>query len=116
MKRYLLMVKHAPYQSVDSLENYELALALAAFEQAVSLIFIGGGVLQLLSNQAPNLQKAFTKGYGALDIYGIEKVYLDKDSLADYELTPEALMIPTQLVTRQEIASLMVSHDIVLSL
>ena len=57
----------------------------AAFEQDVSLAFIDDGVYQLKKGQNTDgiATKNFTKTFGALEMYDVEKLYVEKESLEE---------------------------------
>jgi len=50
-KRFLYVNRRAPYGSIYALESLEVVLIGAAFEQDVSLAFLGDGVYQLTKGQ-----------------------------------------------------------------
>lgn len=115
MKKYLIIMQHAPYESSLALEGLELTLAIAAFDQDVSLLFRGAGILQLLQNQHPNplAYKDFTKAYTGLSLFGITEVYVCHDSLAGYN-NPD-LIIQPKIIDNIKIAALIKQHNIVLN-
>lgn len=108
-------MQHGPYESSLALEGLELALAIAAFNQEVSLLFQGAGILQLLQNQkpVPLAHKDFTKAYTGLSLFDIANVYICQDSLSRYS-NPD-LIIQPQIVDELKIADLIKDHDIVLN-
>ena len=55
-KSLLLLIRHSPYGSSLARASIDVALAAAAFDQAVSLLFVGDGVLQLLPEQRTEQQ------------------------------------------------------------
>jgi sulfur relay protein TusC/DsrF len=116
MKKYLLILKHSPYQSSLAAEGLELALALSAFNQTVSLLFIEQSVLQLLPQQQPDhmFYKDFTKAYTGLSLFDINNVYISQASVQQYNIAD--LIIKPQIIDDLNIASLINSHDIVLTL
>jgi tRNA 2-thiouridine synthesizing protein C len=59
--------------------------------------------------------KDFSKTYRALDGYGIEKVYVERESLTERGLGEDDLVIPVELIDRAEMARLMDKMDVVLS-
>ena len=109
-------MQHAPYASSLALESLELAMAIAAFDQEVSLLFKNAGILQLLKHPEPNpLQhKAFTNAYSAINLFGITNVYVCQTSLYEYK-NAELIMQPL-IVSDLQISELLTSHDIVLNL
>jgi tRNA 2-thiouridine synthesizing protein C len=50
-KKFMYVNRHAPYGTVYALEGLEVVLVGAAFEQDVSMAFIGDGVFQLKKGQ-----------------------------------------------------------------
>lgn len=116
MKKYLLIIKNSPYQNSVANETLEFALALSAFNQAVTLLFIDDGILQLTSNQNPNaiFYKNFTKVYEGLNLFDIHDIYVSQLSLQKYSQLN--LMIQPQVVDELKISELISNHDIVLTL
>lgn len=117
VKRFLFVNRKAPHGTVYALEGLEMVLIAAMFEQDVHLAFLDDGVFQLRRNQAPNLleMKDFSKTYRALEGYGIDKVYVEAESLAERGLSTDELVIPVTAIGRAEMAALMDSMDVVLS-
>lgn len=118
MKKYLLIMQQSPYQSSLALEALEFALALGAFNQDVTLLFVEQGILQLLPQQHAELisYKNYTKAYEGLSLFDINAVYISKDSLHDYKYEVQDLLIRPQVVDALGIKTLMDTHDIVLTL
>ena len=50
-KKFMYVNRHAPHGTVYALEGLEVVLIGAAFEQEVSMAFIGDGVFQLKQGQ-----------------------------------------------------------------
>jgi len=118
MKKYLIILQQAPFANSQSLEAVELALALAAFAQPVTLLFMAEGVLQLLANQDAELiaQRSFTKAFTGLELFDISAVYADQDALQHYKLASTQLSINPAPISSAQIAELLAKHDIILSL
>lgn len=130
-KKFLYINRKAPYGTIYALESLEVVLIGAAFEQDVSLAFIDDGVYQLIDKQDTSGigMKNFSKAYKALGDFGINKLYVSKESLAERGLSLENLMQLTWedenedyaekpsiiLVDRAEMAQLMTTQDVVLS-
>jgi tRNA 2-thiouridine synthesizing protein C len=109
----------------------EVVLISAAFEQQVSLAFIDDGVYQLVDKQdtAGIGMKNFSKTYRALGDFEINKLYVEKEALAERGLAVENLMQLTWedenedyaekpsiiLVDRAEMAQIIAGQDVVLS-
>jgi tRNA 2-thiouridine synthesizing protein C len=117
VKRFLFVNRKAPHGTVYALEGLEMVLIAAMFEQDVHLAFLDDGVFQLRRNQAPTVleMKDFSKTYRALEGYGIDKVFVETESLSERGLSPDELVIPVTAVGRAEMTALMNSMDVVLS-
>jgi len=94
IKKFMYVNRRAPYGTVYALESLEVVLIGAAFDQDVSLAFIGDGVFQLKAGQngSDSDQKNFSPIYQALGDYDVTKLYVEKESLEERGLTLEDLM------------------------
>jgi len=116
-KRYLIVCRRAPYGDSYAREALDVALAAAAFDQGVALLFLGDGVAQLVNaqNSAAIGEKSFEKQLSALPLYDVDTLYADADALQRRGLSANDFSLPAQLVDAQEIAALLASHDVVLN-
>lgn len=116
MKKYLLVMQHSPYKNSLAAESLEFALALSAFNQPVSLLFIDEGILQLTVNQTPASihHKNFSKVYEGLSLFEIHDVYVTQASMQKYQQLN--FMIQPQIVDDSKVSELIADHDIVLTL
>jgi len=117
VKKFLYVNRKAPYGTIYALESLEVVLISAAFDQDVSLAFIDDGVYEIVKGQDTkgSEMKNFSPTYRALEGYDIEKLYVEKESLADRGLTEADLLVPVKVLSRGEMADLMESNDVVLS-
>lgn len=117
VKKFLYVNRKAPYGTVYALESLEVVLIGAAFEQDVTLVFMDDGVFQLTKGQdtAGAGMKNFSPTYRALEMYDVEKLYVDKESLEARGLTEEDLLVDVQVMSAAEIRDLMEEQDVVLS-
>lgn len=117
VKRFLYVNRKAPHGTIYALEVLEMVLISAMFEQDVHIAFLDDGVFQIKKNQAPaHLEmKDFSKTYRALEGYGIEKVFVEKESMEERGLASSDLVIPVAVIGRKEMMDLMESADVVLS-
>jgi tRNA 2-thiouridine synthesizing protein C len=112
-KSLLLLIRHSPYGSSLARASIDVALAAAAFDQAVSLLFVGDGVLQLLPDQdgeergVRNLGRLLT----SLPLYDIEQVYVDAEAAARYRLDLDAAPVTANALDREAMSQLLLSHD-----
>ena len=117
IKKFMYVNRRAPYGSVYALESLEVVLVGAAFDQDVSVVFADDGVFQLKKGQDTSEveMKNFSPTYRALEMYDVEKLYVDKESLEARGLTEEDLVVPVEVMSNAEIGELMEQQDVVLS-
>lgn len=117
VKKFMFVNRKAPYGTVYALEVLEMVLISAAFDQDVHLVFMDDGVFQLKKGQTPADvgMKNFSPTFRALEGYDIEKVFVEKESLAERGLTEADLLIDVEVMGRAEMAELMNSMDVVLT-
>jgi tRNA 2-thiouridine synthesizing protein C len=109
--------RSAPYGTIYGLECLELVLTAAAYAQDGSVVFLDDGVFQLKKNQDSTGigMKNFSKTYGALDDYGVEKIYVEKESLDARGLTAGDLVIPVEVLDADDLREIMSRQDVVIS-
>ena len=117
IKKFMYVNRRAPYGSVYALESLEVVLVGAAFNQDVSVVFADDGVFQLKKGQDTEElgMKNFSPTYRALEMYDVEKLYVEKESLEARGLTEEDLVVPVEVMSNSEIGKLMEQQDVVLS-
>ncbi|MHB9100450.1 MAG: sulfurtransferase complex subunit TusC [Sulfuricella sp.] len=117
VKKFAFINRKAPYGTIYALESLEVVLISAAFDQDVSLVFVDDGVYQLKKGQATKAvgMKNFSPTYRALEGYDIEKLYVEKESLESRGLTEEDLIVDVEVLTSEEMATLMDEQDVVIS-
>lgn len=78
-KRLLIIADQSPYGSAHCRELLDMALAAAAFDQAVSILLRGSAVNWLRPNQAAEAieQKSLLRNLGAAAIYGVDTCYAE---------------------------------------
>ncbi|PCJ26070.1 MAG: sulfurtransferase complex subunit TusC [SAR86 cluster bacterium] len=117
-KSIAFITRAAPYGRGNSKLCLEMALACAVFEQEVNYIFLDDGVYQLLRNQ--NASDIDSNSLGdtleALELYGIENVCVDENSLRKRNLKAEDLLDNIKLVDQNTISSLLTQSDCVFNL
>ena len=116
-KKFLYVNRKAPYGTIYALEMLEVVLIGAAFEQDVSLAFVGDGVYQLTKGQdTKGLEmKNFSPTFRALEDYDVTKLYVEKEALQARGLSKADLVVPVEVVSAQRMAEIMESQDVVLS-
>ena len=112
-KSLLLLIRHSPYGSSLARASIDVALAAAAFDQAVSLLFVGDGVLQLMPEQQTEEQGVRNLGklLASLPLYDIEQVYVDAHSAARYQLDLSTTAVTAQALDSEAMSRLLLTHD-----
>jgi len=117
VKKFLYVNRKAPYGTIYALESLEVVLIGAAFEQDVSLAFLGDGVYQLVKGEDTKALevKNFSPTYRALEDYDVTKIYVDDEALRVRGLSEADLVIPVEVVSAERMAEIMEEQDVVLS-
>ena len=116
-KKFMFVNRSAPYGTIYALESLEVVLISAAFDQDVSLVFVGDGVWQLKKGQqTKGIEiKNFSPTYRALEGYDVEKLYVERESLEARGLAEEDLIVDVTVLSSAELGKLMDEQDVVLS-
>jgi len=116
-KSILIVCRKSPYGTSLAREAIDIALAAAAFDQPLSLLFAGDGVYQLKKEQ--NSEAIASKNHGkvltALPLYGIDTLYVEDSALRLRGLATEDLLLPVQTLDGDSIKDLMASHQILIN-
>ena len=93
------LFRTAPHGNAISREGLDALLAATAFCDEEE---IDDGVLNLLDGQNPELllQKDFIRTFKLLDLYDIEQRFVCADSLDQYNLQTEQLIISAEKIDR----------------
>ena len=116
-KRILLVCRRGAYGQSLSRAALDVALAAAAFEQHVTLLFMGDGVWQLLPEQDPagiglkNLNATLR----SMPLYDIEQFYVDEEALTSRGIALNELEGQCTALSSQQMAEFIDAHDQVLS-
>ena len=98
------LFRTVPHGNAISREGLDALLAATAFcdEEEIGVFFIDDGVLNLLDWQNPELllQKDFIRTFKLLDLYDIEQRFVCADSLDQYNLQTEQLIISAEKMDR----------------
>lgn len=112
-KRVLLVIRHSPYGSSLARASLDMALAAAAFEQHIDLLFMGDGVLQLLPDQdaaAVGLRN-HARTLASLPLYDIDSVYVERAAADRYHIDLALAPLVVLPLDHHEIHQLMCQHD-----
>ncbi len=116
-KKFLYVNRRAPYGSVYALESLEVVLIGAAFEQDVTVAFVDDGVYQLKKGQDTKEvdMKNFSPTYRALEMYDVEKLFVEKESMEARGLTADDLLVPVEELSSAQLADLMEEQEVILT-
>jgi tRNA 2-thiouridine synthesizing protein C len=114
MKQFLFVLRKPPHSGAYVQEMLDIILTTAAFDQPTSLLLLDDAVFQLKTGQQPADfgMKETLPIFRALEIYDVNSIYAEIESLEERGLKPADLCLPVQLVYRKDIASLMRRHQV----
>lgn len=126
-KKVMVTVRKAPHGSIYVQESIEVMFIFATYDMDLSVVFLDDGVLALQAGQ--NTKELGIKGFmaslGALVDWEVTKVYVDRQSLKDRNISEEAMIaigkdeetdapIRPRVLDSAEIAAMMATqHSIV---
>jgi len=102
-----IIITTPPHGSDAASQALDTALACAAFDQKVTVIFQDDGVWQLLPQpiDSPLGDKSLLAQFKLMELYGVNAVKICSDSLKRARLTVEQLALPGQAMSRSEISA-----------
>ena len=111
------LIKQSPYGSALARDALDMALASAAFDQQVSLVFIHDGVFQLVDNQQSHIiaQKSLEKSLAAMALYGIDDCYACSSSIDNRNIKALSEKLTIKKVDTQTIHQIIADADQVMS-
>jgi len=117
VKKFMFVNRKAPFGTIYALESLEVVLISAAFDQDVSLVFMDDGVYQIKKGQDSKGigMKNFSPTYRALEGYDIEKLFVEKESMDSRGLTAEDMIVPVEILSKDQLTSLMEDQDVILT-
>lgn len=94
----------SPYGRSLTADGLDMLLATAAFDQTVTVAFLGPGLFNLLPGDSTAAGvKNQTKGFASLPLFDVANVLVDERELARYGLATDQFVLP---VTSLSLASL----------
>ena len=108
----LMTLRSTPYGLQVAKESLDVALVLSAFEQSPGILFIDEGVLQLLpTSHLPSSHKHIGKILCALEMYDINQLWVEQQSLDQFGLMATDLSQTVTVIDRSKVASLYAQYD-----
>lgn len=110
-------MRSTPHSSTQLQEQLDVILTAAAFDQTVALLFLDDGVFQLKKDQQVKKQglKDTASIFNALEIYDVNDVFSEVESLQERGLKPSDLSLPVKEFYRKDINQLMQGYDLLIS-
>lgn len=104
-----IVIGQPPISNIEAKEAVDLALACAAFEQKVNLLFIDEGIFHLLKgqNQLFHDDKLHDRLLSALKFYDIQNIYAAKACLKRYALSEARLIDGVTLLSKHDIQAML---------
>jgi tRNA 2-thiouridine synthesizing protein C len=117
MKTFLFVLRRSPHEGSGIRESLDMLMTAAAFDQAVRLLFLDDGVFALKSGQQPECLGLRPVGplFAALELYDVEGLWVEAESLAHRGLAPANLSRPTRSIARAEVAAFIAEADLVVA-
>ena len=98
-KKICFVFQQSPYGSSASHEGLEALLAFSAYDQNLSVIFMGDGVFQLIKDQRSELssRKSMEKMLSALDLYDLPAPLVCSQALKKRQLMQDNIAIDVSI-------------------
>ena len=114
--KFLFILKRAPHGTIYPYEGLEVILIMAAFEQIINVVFTDDGVYCLKKGMdtAGIGVKDYSATFRVLEPYGIEHLYVDRESLEERGLTEADLVTGVEVLDKEEIAKVINEQDVIL--
>lgn len=109
MNQLAVVFRTAAHGQASGREGLDAILACSALTDEIAVLFLGDGVYQLLSNQQPAavLGRDYAPTFKLFNLYDIEQVYICRESLLERGLIRDQLLLPAELVSREQIRELL---------
>jgi tRNA 2-thiouridine synthesizing protein C len=116
-KLFLIVCRRPPYGESFARAALDTAMAAAAFDQKVMILFFGDGVTQLLKHQDSSAiaQKSLEKQLSALPLYDVNEIYVDAAALYERGIDASDLSLTATPLNSKDIAALLARSDIALN-
>ncbi len=116
-QQVLAICSYSPGEQVKAREALDAILATAVFDQAISIVFCGDGVWQLLAAQGDysGSNKALSCSLDALPLYDVHAVYADALSLQERGLEQQQLLPQVEIISSDRARELLANSHRVMS-
>ncbi|WP_435235683.1 sulfurtransferase complex subunit TusC [Psychromonas sp. PT13] len=116
-KKIGIINRCGPHGTASGRESLDLSLALSAYNESLSLFFIGDGVYQLVKGHSTNqiLQKNYQPLFKMLEMYDVENIYVCSESLQQRHLDTKLLLIEVSFLETEDLQIKLAEQDQLLS-
>lgn len=113
MKKIAFIFHSPPHSTSAGREGLDALLAASAYSDQLAVFFVGDGVLQLMTEQQPEqiLSRDYIKSFKLLDLYDVEQRYVCAQSLHEWGVDSEQLIIDCSELTPSNMAELWQTFD-----
>ena len=90
-------------------------LTLAAFDQAITVLFVDEGVYRLtrdMDARVPTLQPS--ELLDLLAFYDIESIWVEEESMVQRDMNLDDACVSVRTMLREDVAGLLARHDVIL--
>ena len=118
VRTFLFIMNQPPTRTLRVKEWLDMIMTAAAFEQTVSLLFMDDAVWQLYTGATAVHAPACAElqpVYQALELYDINLLWVERESLLSRGIEPSSLLLPVQLIERSRVPELIRGTDYVLN-
>jgi tRNA 2-thiouridine synthesizing protein C len=115
-KSLLFVLTSAPHGRINAQEGLDALLMGSAFADC-SALFLGEGILQLINGQdtTGSHQKNFSRTFGALEDYGVNKIFCSETHLDAFGLATSDLVIEVTPLSNEQVCSLLSADNVILN-
>ncbi len=117
MQNITVVFRHSPFNTAKAREALDMALALAAVDHKVTVLFCDDGVYALLntSEQPQFTLKHFNRSFKLFSLYDIEQIVVCAASLAARHLNASDLIMPAEPLTPDAVQALLAQQQHIIS-
>ena len=108
----LILQRHAPYGSSIAREGLDFILTSAAYDQNLTVLFLGDGVFQLLKNQDTKTisLKNHASALEVLPLYDVENLFAVEEDLTERNIDRLQLIDGIDIINRKQSKAIIAQH------
>src|SRR5512143_303537 len=109
MAKIMFVNRNAPHGTIYAWEGLEVVLIFGAYENELSAVYMDDAVFSLKKGQDTSALgiKGFVQTLPVLEDYGVEKIYVEKESMEARGLTQDDFAIPVEVVDSAQLGKIM---------